>query len=112
MTRCGFVALAGRPNVGKSSLLNALVGEPLAIVTPKPQTTRAPVRGLLTDTDAQVIFVDPAGVLDPAYPMQTAMLQAALAAIEDADLVLHLHPLGEAPAPPLEELLPAGTRLR
>jgi GTPase len=112
MTRCGFVALAGRPNVGKSSLMNALVGEPLAIVTPKPQTTRAPVRGLLTDADAQVIFVDPAGLLDPAYPMQQAMLQAALATIQDADLVLHLHPLADAPAPPLGDLVASGTRFR
>ena len=112
MTRCGVVALAGQPNVGKSSLLNALIGEPLAIVTPKPQTTRAPVRGLLTDTDSQIILVDPAGLLDPAYPMQTAMLQAAVAAIADADLVLHLHPLADAPTRPLRELLPDGTRLR
>ena len=105
MTRFGVVALAGLPNVGKSTLLNALVGEPLSIVTPKPQTTREPVRGLLTDQDTQILFVDPAGLLDPAYPLQRAMLEAALHQLAGADLVLHLHPLADAPAPPLTSLL-------
>lgn len=105
MTRCGFVALAGAPNVGKSTLMNALVGEPLAIVSPKPQTTREPVRGLLTDAETQIIFVDSAGLLDPAYPLQRGMLRAALGAIADADLVLHLHPLPDFPAPPLGDLV-------
>jgi GTP-binding protein Era len=112
MPRCGIVALAGRPNAGKSMLLNALVGEPLAIVSPKPQTTRAPVRGLLTDAETQIVFVDPAGLLDPVYPLQSAMLRAAVAALEDADVVLYLHPLPEGPAPALATLLPAGTRVR
>ncbi|MBI4542614.1 MAG: GTPase Era [Gemmatimonadetes bacterium] len=110
--RCGIVALAGAPNVGKSSLLNALVGEPLAIVSPKPQTTREPVRGLLTDEATQIIFVDPAGLLNPGYPLQKAMVHAAVASLNDADLVLHLHPLPEFPAPPLPSLLPDGARLR
>ena len=105
MPRCGIVALAGRPNAGKSSLLNALVGEPLAIVSPKPQTTREPVRGLLTDAETQILFVDPAGLLDPTYPLQRAMVRAALGALRGADLVLHLHPLAEAPAPSLGALL-------
>lgn len=104
MSHCGFVALAGAPNAGKSTLLNALVGEPLAIVSPKPQTTREPVRGLLTDETTQIIFVDPAGLLDPGYPLQKAMVRAAIASLNDADLVLHLHPLPEAPAPPLEQV--------
>ena len=112
MTRCGFVALAGAPNAGKSTLLNALVGEPLSIVSPKPQTTREPVRGLISDDTTQIILVDPAGLLDPAYALQRAMLQAALATVSDADLVLHVHPLPEAPAKPLAALLPPGTRLR
>jgi GTP-binding protein Era len=112
MPRCGFVALAGLPNAGKSTLLNALVGEPLAIVSPKPQTTREPVRGLLTDAETQIIFVDPAGLLDPAYPLQRAMLDSALAQLREADLILHLHPLPEEPAPPLASLLPAGWTLR
>jgi len=109
-TRCGIVALAGRPNAGKSTLLNALVGERLSIVSPKPQTTREPVRGLITDASSQVILVDPAGLLDPAYHLQRAMLQAALATIAGADLVLYLHPLPDGPAPALASLLPDGAR--
>jgi GTP-binding protein Era len=105
VTRFGIVALAGLPNVGKSTLLNALVGESLSIVSPKPQTTREPVRGLLSDGDSQILFVDPAGLLDPAYPMQRAMLEAAIHQLAGADLVLHLHPLADAPAPSLHTLI-------
>jgi GTP-binding protein Era len=105
MSRCGIVVLAGRPNAGKSTLLNALVGEPLAIVSPKPQTTRVPVRGLLTDAESQIIFVDPAGLMDPGYPLQRGMRRAALEAVHDADVVVHVHPLPEAPAPRLEDLI-------
>jgi GTPase len=105
MTRCGIVALAGAPNAGKSTLLNALVGEQLAIISPKPQTTRVPVQGLLSGTEIQILFVDPAGLLVPAYPLQRAMRRAAVAVIENADAVLHVHPLPEHPAPPLLDLL-------
>ena len=101
MTRCGIVALAGRPNAGKSTLLNAMVGEPLSIVSPKPQTTREPVRGLITEGDSQIILVDPAGLLDPSYDLQRAMMSAALRTLEDADLILHLHPITDGEAPPL-----------
>lgn len=106
MTRCGIVAFAGKPNAGKSTLLNALVGQDLAIISPKPQTTREPVRGLLTEDDTQILFVDPAGLLDPEYPMHEAMVHAARDVIHDADLVLHLHPATDGPAPPLERLDP------
>lgn len=85
--------------------MNALVGEPLAIVSPKPQTTREPVRGLLTDGDTQIIFADTPGLLDPAYPLQRAMLHAALQTLNDADVVLHLHPLPDAPAPQLDSMV-------
>ncbi len=105
MTRCGIVALAGAPNAGKSTLLNALVGEQLAIISPKPQTTRIPVQGLLTDAESQILFVDPAGLLEPSYPLQRAMRRAAVGAIEGADTVLHVHPLADHPAPPLLDLL-------
>ena len=111
MTRFGIVALAGLPNAGKSTLLNALVGERLAIVSPKPQTTRVPVQGLVTEGDVQLVFVDPAGLLAPAYPLQHAMRRAALAAIEGADLVLRVHRLDDYPAPALESLLPDARRL-
>lgn len=105
MTRCGIVALAGKPNAGKSTLLNALVGQDLAIISPKPQTTREPVRGLLTEGDTQILFVDPAGLLDPAYALQAAMVHAARDVIHDADLVLHVHPATDGAAPPLQRLL-------
>src|SRR6478609_10415748 len=104
MPRTGHVALAGAPNVGKSSLLNTLVGQHLAIVSPRPQATRLPVVGLVTTGDAQFIFHDLPGLLEPSYLMQARMRQLALDALRRVDLVLHLHPASEAPAPPLERV--------
>lgn len=104
MPRTGLVALAGRPNAGKSSLMNALVGQRLAIVSPKPQATRLPVVGLRTEGDTQYVFHDLPGLLDPSYALQASMVAAAHAVLARADVVLYLHPAPDAPAPPLAEL--------
>ena len=90
--RCGHVALAGRPNVGKSSLLNTLVGEHLALVSGKAQATRMPVVGIRTEGPIQYIFHDLPGLLDPAYPLQERMRSLAEAELKQADIVLHLVP--------------------
>ena len=90
MTRAGFVTLVGRPNAGKSTLLNRLIGQKLSIVSPKPQSTRDRVVGILTQGDAQMVLLDTPGLLDPQYELQRTMHAVARAAIEDADAVLYL----------------------
>ena len=100
MSRAGRTALAGAPNVGKSSLLNTLVGTHLAIVSPKAQATRLPVVGIRTEGDTQFVFHDLPGLLEPAYLMQARMREMALETLRTMDLILHLHPAPDAPAPP------------
>ena len=88
--RTGYVAIVGEPNVGKSTLLNALLQQKISIVTRKPQTTRQQVLGILTTEDMQIIFLDTPGLLEPKYLLQEAMVQSARRALDEADLVLLL----------------------
>ena len=90
MTKAGFVTLVGKPNAGKSTLLNRLVGERLAIVSPKPQSTRERVVGILTDDDSQLIFFDTPGLLEPRYALHRSMQHASQKAIADADVIVQL----------------------
>ncbi|MFN3270334.1 GTPase Era [Bacteroidetes/Chlorobi group bacterium Naka2016] len=85
--KCGYISLIGVPNVGKSTLLNALVGTKLSIVTPKPQTTRKRVVGVRTDEDSQMIFLDTPGIIDPKYELHRVMMQYVEFAIAEADLI-------------------------
>ena len=89
-TRCGYVALIGAPNAGKSTLLNRLVGQKLAIVTPKVQTTRSRLLGIATDGDTQLIFVDTPGIFVPRRRLDRAMVAAAWAGAADADMAVLL----------------------
>ena len=86
-TRCGFVALVGAPNVGKSTLLNELVGAKVSIVTPKVQTTRAQVRGIAMHGNAQIVFIDTPGIFAPKRRLDRAMVKAAWTGAGDADLI-------------------------
>ncbi len=89
-TRSGFVAIVGRPNAGKSTLLNALVGEHLAAVSPREQMTRHRIPGFRTEGDTQFVFVDMPGLLDPADPLQRAMRDTVDKAVEGVDVVYWL----------------------
>lgn len=102
MTRAGIVTVVGRPNAGKSTLLNLLVGEKLAITSPKPQSTRKRIVGILTRDDAQLIIHDTPGLLHPRYALHKAMRSEALAALEDADVVAYLVDGSRGPVEPLQ----------
>jgi len=88
--RSGFVAVVGRPNVGKSTLVNAYVGQKVAIVSHKPQTTRNRIRGILTRPDVQIVFVDTPGIHDPLHKLGEYMVKSAQDAVPDADVVLFM----------------------
>jgi len=86
--RCGFAAIIGAPNAGKSTLINALVGSKVAIVSPKVQTTRMPVRGIAIAGETQIVFVDTPGIFRPRRRLDRAMVNSAWAGAEDADALL------------------------
>lgn len=88
--KAGFVNIFGKPNAGKSTLLNALMQEKLAIVSPKVQTTRHRIKGILSTQEYQIIFSDTPGIIDPKYKLHEKMMQAVRSALEDADLALLL----------------------
>lgn len=104
MTRAGIVAVVGKPNVGKSTLLNRLVGQKLAITSSKPQSTRDRVTGILTLPGAQIVLVDTPGLLDPKYALQRVMRATAIEALTDADVVLYLVDATETDLRPLTEV--------
>lgn len=93
--KAGFVSIFGRPNAGKSTLLNALTGEKLAIVSPKVQTTRHRIKAILTEKDYQVIFSDTPGIIEPKYKLHVKMMDAVKTAVEDADVAILLVDVNE-----------------
>ncbi len=95
--RSGFVAVVGKPNVGKSTLINGYVGQKVAIVSPKPQTTRRRLRGILTLPEAQVVFVDTPGIHEPRHKLGEYMVETAARAIPDADVVLFVVDVSRPP---------------
>jgi GTP-binding protein Era len=93
--KAGFVSIFGKPNAGKSTLLNAITGEKLAIVSPKVQTTRHRIKAIITEKDYQVIFSDTPGIIDPKYKLQEKMMEAVKTAVEDADVAILLVDINE-----------------
>ena len=89
-TKAGYVTIIGRPNVGKSTLMNRMLGEKLSITTHKPQTTRKRVLGILDEENYQIIFLDTPGILNPAYLLQKKMLEYVFQSVDDADVLLLL----------------------
>src|SRR5207344_2545937 len=86
--KVGFVNIFGKPNAGKSTLLNALMDEKLAIVSHKVQTTRHRIKGILTEKDFQIVFSDTPGIIEPKYKLHEKMMHAVKTSLEDADLAL------------------------
>ncbi len=93
--KSGFVNIIGNPNVGKSTLMNALVGEKLSIITSKAQTTRHRILGIVNGDDFQVILSDTPGIIKPAYELQESMMDFVRSALEDADILLYMVEIGE-----------------
>jgi GTPase len=101
MSRAGIVTVAGKPNAGKSTLLNRLVGQKLSITSPKPQSTRDRIVGIRTQDDTQMVLLDTPGLLEPKYALQESMRATAVRALSDADVILYLADATEGVPEPL-----------
>lgn len=101
MTRSGIVTVVGKPNAGKSTFLNRVIGQKLSIVSPKPQSTRDRIVGIHTDAETQMVIFDTPGLMNPRYALQRAMRNAALESLDDADVVLYLADASDGPMPTL-----------
>src|ERR1700750_1897999 len=99
--RSGFVSIVGKPNVGKSSLMNRLVGENLSIITAKAQTTRHRIMGMLNGENYQIVYSDTPGILEPKYSLHDAMMSYVRVSLDDADLILLVVELEEKYDPAL-----------
>ncbi|MAJ31324.1 MAG: GTPase Era [Flavobacteriaceae bacterium] len=95
MHKAGFINIIGNPNVGKSTLMNVLVGERLSIITAKAQTTRHRILGIVNEPEVQMIFSDTPGIIQPAYELQSSMMDFVKMAIEDADVIVYMVEIGE-----------------
>ena len=93
--KAGYVNIIGNPNVGKSTLMNALIGQKLSIITPKAQTTRHRILGILNEKDYQIVFSDTTGVIEPAYKLQESMMNSVYSAFQDADVLIYMIEVGE-----------------
>ena len=103
MPRAGIVTVAGKPNVGKSTLLNRIVGQKLSITSPKPQSTRDRIVGIYSTEDSQLVILDTPGLLNPKYPLQQAMRSTAVRALDEADVIIYLADATEGLPPSLSE---------
>ncbi|HYS69665.1 MAG TPA: GTPase Era [Gemmatimonadaceae bacterium] len=103
MPKAGIVTVVGKPNVGKSTLVNRIVGEKLSITSPKPQSTRDRVVGIRTTDHSQMVILDTPGLLNPRYALQEAMRTASLRALEEADVIIYVADASEGTPPPLAE---------
>ena len=104
MHKAGFVSIIGKPNVGKSTLLNAMLGQKLSIVSPKAQTTRQRIMGIINEPEYQIVFSDTPGIIDPAYPLQEIMMNYVHQSLEDADFIILMIEPGMKEISNLEQL--------
>ena len=95
--RSGFVNILGNPNIGKSTIMNALVGEKLSIITSKAQTTSHRIMGIVNGDDFQIVYSDTPGILKPAYKLQESMMNFVKTALSDADIILYVTDVTEKP---------------